>query len=105
MKLDEEEKHASLRFIIATTVVCSTRTPTHGSPLWKLQESGEPVFNTATVTKEATVMMGLFSREGAARQFHHWVSITEVLTQTGWCYLLHTKAFPLLLPDRWNMDR
>lgn len=56
------------------------------------------MFKAAAVTREATVMMGLLAGEGAARQFHHWVSITEVLPQT-WM-VLHTKAFPLLLPDR-----
>lgn len=52
------------------------------------------MFNAATVTREATVMMGLFAREGAARQFHHWVSITEVLTQTWMVLPTAHQSFP-----------
>lgn len=65
-----------------------------GSQLRKFQESGEPVFNAAIVTREATVMMGLLAGEGAARQLHHWVGIAEVLTQI-WMVLPTTRqSFP-----------
>lgn len=66
----------------------------HGSQLRKFQESGEPVFNAAIITREATVMMGLLAGEGATRQLHHWVGIAEVLTQTWMVLPAAHQSFP-----------